>query len=101
MKTLNYEQKEAFEKELLRDFVVHCEKQNIKKSVPNFLNFILRINLLSDRHRFHYLLLKKYKCLMKNGQYKKTDVVFQLADYFGVHENTVWNILKKPLIVNF
>lgn len=93
MKALNPIQNEEFKTRILKDYLRFSEQQEKEVDINLFLDFLIEMNMLPNRNRFRYLILKKCQAL-KNKGVRKTDAVYQLADEFDVHENTVWNILK-------
>lgn len=100
MKALDSIQNEEFKEKILNDYCKSSGEEETEIDVNSFLDFLIDINMLPNRHRFQYLVIKKYQVLKDKGV-RKTDAVYQLADEFDVHENTIWNIFKHSKIILF
>lgn len=100
MKALDSIQNEEFKEKILKDYYKFLGQEETEIDIHSFLDFLIDVNILPNRHRFQYLVIKKYQVLKDKGV-RKTDAVYQLADEFDVHENTIWNIFKHNKLFLF
>lgn len=91
MKHLN----EIFIKYLLLNYQNYCVGQRKVPGMHNFVEYLLSHNLLAEDTVRHYVILQEYEQKRKEEAYPtKTQTVNALADFYGLHPNSVWNILK-------
>lgn len=85
---------QLFKTQILKEFKTWCVKQKVPESIDAFIHFALDKQLFKDKAILHTAIRCKYGQVLKQNNGRKNNTVYQLADLFEVHENTVWNALK-------
>ena len=87
--------KEAFIAHVFSNFQRYCATKGLTPSTASLLEYLLAGNLIPTTSVHHYTILNEYKAWSAAGKYRnKTETIRALATAYGLHENTVWNVLK-------
>ncbi len=87
--------KEAFIAHVFSNFQRYCAGKGLAPSTSSLLDYLLAGNLIPMASMHHYTILNEYKAWSAAGKYRnKTETIRALAKTYGLHENTVWNVLK-------
>ncbi|RMG73539.1 MAG: hypothetical protein D6722_03635 [Bacteroidetes bacterium] len=80
---------------LLRKYFNSRRSRYGQKPVRQILEYLITHRFISHKTIRHFAVLSEYEQMMASGLYKnKTQVIKILADRLGLHENTIWNIIK-------
>lgn len=86
---------EVFVSHVLMNYQNYCVGQQAIPSMGNFLEYLLDHNLITENTIRHYVVLNEFQKGQKTKKYiTKTEAVNDLANIFGFHPNSIWNILK-------
>lgn len=80
---------------IVKDFLASIESEDSDTStMNNFICFLCKKNIIKDKVLCKYLIIRSFENLYPKNKYHKTNTVFELAELFGLHENTIWATLK-------
>lgn len=80
---------------LLGAYQEYCAASNCNPNPDHLLRYLIERNFISAESMRHYAVIKEYKAMRATKRFgTKTKTIETLASRFGVHENTIWNILK-------
>lgn len=86
---------EPFMMYLLKNFHSYCTNMRLIPNISNLMNFLLRHKLFNLDTIRHYVVLNDYEAWLESPHYaNKTQTIKAIAERYGLHENTIWNILK-------
>lgn len=92
---MNGSMHEAFIAHLFSDFQRHCSRRELVPNTANFLDFLMGRKLIASKDIHHYSILHEFQAWAKQGKYRnKTETIRALATAYGLHESTIWNVLK-------
>lgn len=87
--------REAFIAHIFSNYQRHCSGLGIAPNTASFLDFLLRHQLIVPKEIHHYTILKEYQAWRDQETHRnKTETIRALAAAYGLHENTIWNVLK-------
>jgi len=59
------------------------------------MEYLIEEQLILSNTIKHYTLKKEFQVMIKTKMYKnKSQTIHHLADKYGLHESTVWNLMK-------
>lgn len=75
----------------------HLQKERLTSGIHlEFIEYLIEEQLILNETIKHYTLKKEYETMMKTKAYKnKTQTIRHLADKYGLHESTVWGLMKS------
>jgi MarR-like DNA-binding transcriptional regulator SgrR of sgrS sRNA len=79
---------------LIEDFLQHAEKNGNETSIENLVRYLVEMDIIPEKMRQRFTILKSFRKLYKENGYHKTNTVNDLAVIFECSEKTIWNILK-------
>lgn len=86
---------ESFIFHVFSQYQQYCVEKSIQPNTANFLDFLMSSNLISGSRISHYTIHQEFRAWSRQGKGKnKTQRVNSIAEQYGMHPNTVWNILK-------
>lgn len=86
---------ERFITHLLRKFFERKGSRYGHQPVRQMLRFLIAHGLITRKTIRHFVVLSEYEEMLTSGDYKnKTQVIRALSEELGLHENTIWNIIK-------
>jgi hypothetical protein len=87
--------KDSFVGHIFLGFQRYCLEKEESPDVMNLLRYLLRYRIFDTKTIRHFTILMEYRAMEEMDRYRnKTTAIQVIARKFGVHENTVWNILK-------
>ncbi len=92
---MKHDIREAFIHHVFGQFRQYCVEKAFSGNSANFLDFLLTLEMISEATIKHFVLLQEYR--MMESQFlgkNKTERVQMLAQKYGLHPNTIWNVLK-------
>ncbi len=92
---MNGSMREAFIAHIFSDFQKYCSSRSLTPNTANFLDFLLGRNLIVMAEIHHYSILQEFYAWTAQGTYRnKTETIRALSAAYGLHESTIWNVLK-------
>lgn len=86
---------EAFIAHIFSDFQKYCSMRAMRPNTATFLDFLVTRNLIVQKEIHHYSIIQEYQAWTALQKYRnKTETIRALAHTYGLHESTVWNVLK-------
>ena len=77
----------------------YCTEKGIQPNTANFLDFLLAKELISPTTISHFTIYQEFQAWSRRGIGKnKTQRVQAIAKQYGIHPNTVWNVLRESTL---
>lgn len=86
--------KDDFKMLLIDDFRKSAKKQGKAESIENFVQYLVDRDIIPEKIRQRFTILKTFNKLYRENDYHKTNTVLDLAAIFECSEKTIWNVLK-------
>ncbi|MEM7369772.1 MAG: transposase family protein [Bacteroidota bacterium] len=88
--------KESFIYHVFTKYQQYCVEKTIQPNTANFLDFLLSNELITGTKISHFTIIEEFRAWSQKGIGKnKTQRVQAIAKQYGIHPNTVWNVLKE------
>ena len=80
---------------LLSNYQRACTEDECLPRPDHFAHFLVDHQLISLESLRHYAIIHEFEASTATQKYRnKTQTIEALAERFGVHQNTIWNVLK-------
>jgi hypothetical protein len=87
-------QRELFRKHLLEEYRRAAGRAPDGEPAEAVVDFLVARNLIPPVVQRRYVILREFADRYARNGHHKSNTVLQLAMDLGVHENTVWTVLK-------
>ena len=85
---------DSFSKQIKRDFIAFCQRQELPKTTDTFLDFLIDKELIGKVAIRKYTVNNDFKKLSESSDKTKTQIVKRLGEKYHLSERTVWNTIK-------
>lgn len=92
---MEYSFKEGAKDFILNDYLAHYP-QNIRIShYFELIDFLIEEKIIPPKNVRIYTVINEFKFAMEEKRFKnKTKLVKSISEKLGLHENTIWNIIR-------
>jgi hypothetical protein len=87
-------QHELFRKHLLQEYQQEAVREQAGGQPEELIDFLVRRQLIPPVVQRRYVILREFAERYPRNGHHKSNTVLQMAMDLGVHENTVWTVLK-------
>ena len=84
-----------FQESILQKFKALCDKDNIKPSYPNLIDFLYKTNVIKDLTIAKFMVMELYPAALFENE-SKMNAILDISIQTGLSEKTVYNMIQHP-----